>query len=93
MCGAECHIAIEPKTGKEGYWEYHTQGCDMWRYHNKAEVDELFADNIVVDDVVPHSIEQSGRSTARQIAKNLLRDDSTQRFYVEQVYRLGYDRN
>ena len=93
MCCAERHIAIEPKAGKEGYWEYHAQGCDMWRYHNKAEVDELFADDIVVDDVVPHGIEQSGRSTARQIAKNLLRDDSAQRFYVEQVYRLGYDRN
>ena len=29
----------------------------MWRYHNKAEVDELFADDIVVDDVVPYGIE------------------------------------
>ena len=93
MCGAECHIAIEPKACKEGYWEYHAQGCDMWRYHNKVEVDKAFADDIVVDDVVPHGIEQCGRSATRQIAKNLLRDDSTQRFYVEQVYRLGYDCN
>ena len=65
----------------------------MWRYHNKSEVDKAFANDVVIDDVVPYCIEQSSRSTARQIAKNLLRDDSTQRFYVEQVYRLGYDRN
>ena len=65
----------------------------MWRDHHETEVNELLADNEVIYNIIPHGIEHSGCTTTRQIAKNLLRDDSTQRFYVEQVYRLGYDRN
>ena len=63
----------------------------MRRYDHKAEVNELLANDEMVDDVVPNNVEQNGDSTARQVAKNLLRNDFAQRFYVEQVYRSCYE--
>ena len=65
----------------------------MGRNNHKVEVYKLFADDVVIDDVVPHSIEQSRHSTTRQIAKNLLREYSTQRFYVKEVNAFCYDIN
>ena len=55
----------------------------MRRYDHKAEINELLANDEMVDDVVPNNVEQNGDSTARQVAKNLLRNEFAQRFYVE----------
>ena len=79
----ECDIAIEPKARKERNREDNAECSDMWRHYHKAEVDETFADDVVIDDVVPYCVEQSGCCTTRQITKNLLRNKSPQRFNVE----------
>jgi hypothetical protein len=55
----------------------------VWRHHHKSEVNEAFADDVVIDDVVPDSIKQGGCATARYITKNLLRNKFPQRFYIE----------
>ena len=65
----------------------------MGRDNDKSEIDELLVNDVVVYDVVPYCIKKCRYSSARQIAKNLLREYSAQRFYVEQVYRLCYDTN
>ena len=65
----------------------------MGRYDQCANLDKLLANDVVIGDVVPYSIEQSRDCSTRQIAKNLLREYSAQRFYVEQVYRFGYECN
>ena len=83
MCGPERDVAIEPKSRKEGYWEDDAQRCNVWRHHHKSEVNEAFADDVVIDDVVPDSIKQGGCATARYITKNLLRNKFPQRFYIE----------
>ena len=61
----------------------------MWRHNHYTKVDKPLANNVVVDYVIPYGIKECGNSSTCQIAKNLLRDYSAQRFYVEQVYRLG----
>ena len=65
----------------------------MRRHYHHTEVDKSLADDVVIDDVVPYSIEYCGYSATCQIAKYLLREYSAQRFYVDKVYRLGYDSN
>ena len=65
----------------------------MGRNDHKVEVNKLFADNVMVDYVVPHRIEQSRDSSTCQIAKNLLREYSTQGFYVKEVNAFCYDIN
>ena len=88
---AKGDMAIEPKAREKGYRKDHAQRSNMGRHDDEAQVDEAFTNDVVVDRVVPHSIKHCGSSTTCQIAKNLLRDDSTQRFYIEKIYRCGYE--
>ena len=67
----KCDVAIKPESGKECNREDNAQRCNMRRNYHETEMDELLANNVVVDDVVPNGIEQCRCCTTRQITKNL----------------------
>ena len=60
-----------PKACEEGDGELEDEGCDVTREGDKAEVDHLFSENKLIENLIQHPLQGKVQSAAKAIAEQL----------------------